>query len=71
MLQLWFNRDPERFEDPETFDIGRSDSARHLSFGKGVHFCMGAPLARMEATIVLELLTRLAPDLEPERTQNR
>jgi cytochrome P450 len=58
------NRDPERFTEPETFDIQRSDSARHFSFGKGIHFCMGAPLARMEATIVLELLTQLAPDLE-------
>ena len=58
------NRDPERFSDPERFDMRRSDSVRHLSFGKGVHFCMGAPLARMEASIALRLLTRLAPDLE-------
>jgi cytochrome P450 len=58
------NRDPDRFSDAQTFDIRRADSVRHLSFGKGIHFCMGAPLARMEATIALELLTQRAPDLE-------
>jgi cytochrome P450 len=58
------NRDPQRFDEPERYDIHRADSARHLSFGKGIHHCMGAPLARMEVTIVLELLTQLAPDVE-------
>jgi len=41
----------------------RFDAARHLAFGKGIHFCLGAPLARMEVRIVLELLTRHAPGL--------
>jgi cytochrome P450 len=58
------NRDPQRFDEPDRFDIHRADSARHLSFGKGIHYCMGAPLARMEVAIVLELLTQLAPDVE-------
>jgi len=57
-------RDAARFADPERFDMRREDAGRHLAFGKGVHFCLGAPLARMEARIVLELLTAAAPDLE-------
>jgi cytochrome P450 len=57
------DHDPARFPDPDTFDIHRRDAARHLAFGKGIHFCLGAPLARMEVRIVLELLTRQAPDL--------
>jgi cytochrome P450 len=58
------DRDPARFPDPDAFDVRRADAARHLAFGKGIHFCLGAPLARMEVRIVLELLTRQAPDLE-------
>ncbi len=58
------NRDPAWFDDPDVFDVTRKRAARHISFGYGIHFCLGAPLARMELRIVLELLTRLAPDLE-------
>jgi len=57
------DHDPARFPDPDAFDIHRPDAARHLAFGKGIHFCLGAPLARMELRIVLELLTEHAPDL--------
>ncbi|MFF4797245.1 cytochrome P450 [Streptomyces sp. NPDC001351] len=62
-------RDGDAFPDPDTFDIGRS-SNRHLSFGKGAHVCLGAPLARLEAKAVLtELLTRYesfeVPGTEP------
>ena len=49
------NRDPDVFDDPETLDVGRGDRS-HLSFGRGIHHCIGAPLARLEGRIVLEML---------------
>ncbi len=56
------NHDPDEFEDPEAFDVGRSPN-NHLGFGFGIHHCLGAPLARMEAQVALTSLTRRAPDL--------
>jgi pimeloyl-[acyl-carrier protein] synthase len=55
------NRDPERFADPDRLDVGRIDNA-HVSFGHGVHFCLGAALARLETEIAIGALVRRFPD---------
>lgn len=57
------NRDPERFAHPAVYDIDRPDANRHVAFGKGVHVCLGAPLARLEGKIAFETLFRRYPDL--------
>jgi cytochrome P450 len=56
------NRDPKQFPDPEAFDIGREDN-RHLSFGNGIHYCLGAPLARIEAPAALNALVQRFPNI--------
>ncbi len=56
------NRDPAVFENPDFFDVTR-DSRRHLAFGKGVHVCLGAPLARIEGQEILKVLLELKPNL--------
>ncbi|MFJ2405605.1 cytochrome P450 [Streptomyces xanthochromogenes] len=55
-------RDPQRHHDPDRFDIRRSPQS-HLAFGHGIHFCLGAPLARMEGRIAVRTLLERAPDL--------
>ncbi|HEY7268540.1 MAG TPA: cytochrome P450, partial [Dehalococcoidia bacterium] len=57
------NRDPAQFADPDNLDLARADN-RHLGFGQGIHYCLGAPLARVEAQIAISSLLRRYPDLE-------
>ena len=56
------NRDPEKFASPDTFDVARSPNP-HLTFSHGIHFCMGAPLARLELEVALTHILRRFPKL--------
>jgi cytochrome P450 len=57
------NRDPEGFADPDTYDVGRTDNM-HVAFGHGIHYCLGAPLARREARLAFEEILELAPQFQ-------
>jgi cytochrome P450 len=65
------NRDPAIFEKPDEFMFGRAP--RHFAFGRGIHFCIGAPLARLEARVVLAVLLAKSRDirLDPNRPPKR
>lgn len=65
-LAVWVgaaNRDPEVFEDPDTFDVGRTPNP-HLAFSTGTHFCLGVNLAKLEGNVVFEVLLDELPELE-------
>jgi len=70
------NHQPSLFDSPASFDIKRANARKHVSFGHGIHFCLGARLARLEATIALETLAERLPGLrlvensQPEYSAN-
>jgi cytochrome P450 len=69
------NRDPEVFPDPQRFDVTRDNAREHLGFSAGIHFCLGASLARLEGATALRMLFERFPDLaidgEPVRRELR
>ncbi|MFC8625680.1 cytochrome P450 [Streptomyces anulatus] len=56
------NRDPSRFAGPGSFDISREDN-QHVAFGHGIHYCLGAPLARLEGQIAIGSVLRRLPEV--------
>jgi cytochrome P450 len=64
------NRDPRRWENPNTLDITR-EGKRHLAFGEGIHFCLGGPLARLEGRIALATFLARVPEYEVEHPLER
>jgi len=64
ILQGAANRDPRRFEDPDTFDPARKNARQHLAFGRGIHTCPGAPLARAETRVGIERLLDRTTDIK-------
>lgn len=61
-IQSAANRDPEQFENPDELDLARNPN-RHCGFGFGIHYCMGAPIARLEGAIAIDALIRALPGL--------
>lgn len=57
------NHDPAQFPDPDTCKLDRPGIDRHVAFGRGTHFCLGAPLARLETRVALQTLSRRFPEL--------
>jgi cytochrome P450 len=62
------NRDPAQFRVPDSFDIGREPN-RHLAFGQGIHFCIGAPLSRAEGQITFRVILERLPEIRLKEPQ--
>lgn len=68
LLLVWVaagNRDPRQFQNPDIFDITRKPNP-HIAFGRGIHFCLGAPLARLEGRVALNILLDRFPNLRTD-----
>jgi cytochrome P450 len=68
LLLLWIaaaNRDVRQFTDPDVFDVSR-DPNPQIGFGRGIHFCVGAPLARLEGRVALNILLDRFPNLRTD-----
>ena len=65
------NRDPEVFDEPQRFDVGRPNAGEHVAFSSGIHYCLGAGLARMEGEVGLRALFDRFPDLALAGTPHR
>lgn len=63
LLPISANHDDVVFSEPETFDIDRANAPKHLGFGHGVHLCIGAPVARLEAQVAVAVLAKRIPNL--------
>lgn len=64
------NRDPRVFENPDTFDLDRPNARRHIAFGRGIHSCIGAPLARAEAKAVIQRILKNTSNIEIDETRH-
>ena len=71
LLKAAANRDPRRFDDPATFDVNRANARQHISFGRGIHTCPGAPLARAEARVSIERLLDRTTDIRISESRAR
>ncbi|MCA8925132.1 MAG: cytochrome P450, partial [Planctomycetes bacterium] len=69
MFQASANRDPDVFEEPEVFDVRRRNARQHVSFGFGAHYCLGAPLARLEAELVVQTFHARLPGMRLEERE--
>ncbi len=65
LIQAAANRDPDRFTEPDVLDLSREDN-EHVGFGYGIHFCLGAPLARLESEVVFGTLPVRLPELRTD-----
>ena len=68
LIQSAMNRDPRKFKDPYTFDVERKKARENISFGRGIHVCVGAPLARVEASLTMNKLLDRIRDIRIDET---
>ena len=70
LLNAAANRDPRQFQDPNTFQVDRIKARTHVGFGRGIHACPGAPLARTEARVAIDRLLDRTSDIQISETEH-